>query len=447
VDEILVVCGIGNNGGDGYVVARRAYQAGLQVRVLQLGDQEKIKGDALLKAQAWRELDQTIEPYAGLPGRAGLIVDALLGTGLERDVSGIWKSVVDQINQHQAPVIALDIPSGLNADKGCVMGTAIKADATISFIGLKQGMFTGSGPEHCGEICFDALEVPAQVYSRQLLACRRIDWCKGCAQIPRRNRSSHKGHFGHLLVVGGDRGYSGAVRMAAEGAARSGAGLVTLATHQEHAAWSNLGRPELMCCGITDEDSLVGLLERVDGVVLGPGLGRKSWGQMLYKTLIQTDMPLLMDADALYWLAQQPQRQNNWVLTPHPGEAARLLDWDIERVQSDRFAACEAIQQHYGGVVVLKGAGTLICAGHDHAISICSDGNPGMASGGSGDVLSGVIGAFLVQGFPPREAAELGVSLHAAAGDHAALEGEIGMLAGDLIQALRLTLNREQRNG
>jgi NAD(P)H-hydrate epimerase len=447
VNEILVVCGIGNNGGDGYVVARRAYQAGLQVRVLQLGDQEKIKGDALVKAQAWKDLGQAIEPYAGLPGRPGLIVDALLGTGLERHVSGIWKSAVDQINQYQAPVFALDIPSGLHADKGCIMGSAIKADATISFIGLKQGMFTGHGPEYCGEIGFDALELPAQVYSRQLLACRRIDWSKVSAQIPRRKRSSHKGHFGHLLVVGGDRGYSGAVRMAAEGAARSGAGLVTLATHPEHAAWSNLGRPELMCCGISDEDSLVGLLERVDGVVLGPGLGRTSWGQMLYQILIRTGMDMLMDADALYWLAQQPHRRDNWVLTPHPGEAARLLDWDIEQVQNDRFAACETIQQRFGGVVVLKGAGTLICAGHNQAIALCSDGNPGMASGGSGDVLSGVIGAFLVQGYPPREAAELGVSLHAAAGDHAALGGEIGMLAGDLIQALRLTLNLEQRNG
>ncbi|MES9831427.1 MAG: NAD(P)H-hydrate dehydratase [Candidatus Thiodiazotropha sp. DIVDIV] len=446
INEILVVCGLGNNGGDGYVVARHALQAGFRVRVLQLGDPEKIKGDALIKARAWQDLGRDIEPYQGLPGKPGLIVDAILGTGLERDVKGSWKSAMEQINQHQAPVFALDIPSGLHADRGSVLGAAVKADATISFIGLKQGMFTGDGPEYCGNICFDALEVPAQVYARQLLACRRINWHKSANQIPRRNRASHKGDFGHLLVVGGDTGYSGAVRMAGESAARSGAGLVTLATHPQHAAWSNIGRPELMCRSVTDETSLDDLLDKADAVVLGPGLGRSDWGKMLFDSVTSTGLPLLMDADALYWLTKYPTRRDNWVLTPHPGEAARLLGWETKQVQSDRFAACEALQQRYGGIIVLKGAGTLVDSDGNQAVALCSDGNPGMASGGSGDVLSGVIGAFMVQGYPLREAAELGVCLHAAAGDQAALEGEIGMLAGDLIKALRQTLNLELRD-
>lgn len=441
--ELLVVCGLGNNGGDGYVVARQAFQAGLNVRVLQLGDREKIKGDALAKAKAWLDLGQTLEPYEGLPGKPGLIVDAILGTGLERDVTGIWRSAVEQINQHQAPVFSLDIPSGLNADSGRVMGVAVEADATISFIGLKQGIFTGHGPDYCGDVTFDALAVPAKVYARQLLACRRIDWHKTSALVPRRKRSSHKGDFGHLLVVGGDSGYSGAVRMAAEGALRSGAGLVTMATHPQHAAWSNIGRPELMCLSVADETHFESLLQRVDAVVLGPGLGRNAWGEALYHSLAQTRLPLLLDADALYWLASYPEQNNSRVLTPHPGEAARLLAWTSEQVQNDRFAACEALQQRYGGVIVLKGAGTLIGSDGNQTVALCSEGNPGMASGGSGDVLSGVIGAFLVQGYSLREAAEIGVSLHAAAGDRAALKGEIGMLAGDLIAALRPTLNLE----
>ena len=445
VREILVICGTGNNGGDGYVVARLALQAGLRVRVLQLGDERKIRGDALLKAQAWRKLGQAIEPFEALPGKPGLIVDALLGTGLEREVSGAWKSAVEQINRHQAPVFALDIPSGLHADTGRIMGCAVMAEATLSFIGLKQGMFTGFGPDCCGEIGFDALEVPAQIYARQLLACRRIDWRKESGRIPARRRSAHKGQFGHLLVAGGDQGYSGAVRMAAEGAARSGAGLVSVATHPEHAAWSNLGRPELMTRGVSGKTQLHELLTRVDGVVLGPGLGRSPWGEMVYRAVVETELPLLLDADALYWLAQQPVRRENWVLTPHPGEASRLLGWDIQRLQDNRFEACEALQRRYGGVVVLKGAGSLICAGDSHPVALCSDGNPGMASGGSGDVLSGIVGAFMVQGFAAREAAELGVSLHAAAGDRAALQGEIGMLAGDLIAELRQLLNREQK--
>ncbi|MET0022243.1 MAG: NAD(P)H-hydrate dehydratase [Candidatus Thiodiazotropha sp. 6PLUC1] len=446
IGEIVVVCGLGNNGGDGYVVARLALQAGFRVRVLQLGDEEKIKGDALIKARAWQDLGQDIEPYQGLPGKPSLIVDAILGTGLEREVMGSWRSAIEQINQHQTPVFALDIPSGLHADSGSVLGVAVKAEATISFIGLKQGMFTGDGPEYCGDISFDALEVPAQLYSRQLLACRRINWQKAVNQIPKRDRSSHKGDFGHLLVAGGDTGYSGAVRMAGEGAARSGAGLVTLATHPQHAPWSNIGRPELMCRGVTDEASVGLLLDRVDGVVLGPGLGRSVWSEMLFNAVTRTGLPLLMDADALYWLKRYPARRDNWILTPHPGEAARLLGWETKQVQSDRFAACEALQQRYGGVTVLKGAGTLVGSDGNQAVALCSDGNPGMASGGSGDVLSGVIGAFLVQGYPLREAAELGVCLHAAAGDQAAIEGEIGMLAGDLIEALRPTLNLELRN-
>ncbi|MCG7910207.1 MAG: NAD(P)H-hydrate epimerase, partial [Candidatus Thiodiazotropha taylori] len=343
VREILVVCGLGNNGGDGYVLARLALQAGISVRVLQLGDPGKIKGDALLKAEAWMALGQPLEPYQGLPGKPGLIVDAILGTGLERDLRGDWKSAVEQINQHQAPVFALDIPSGLNSDSGRVMGCAVKAAATISFIGLKQGMFTGNGPDCCGEVAFDALEIPAQIYARQLLACRRMDWSKVSASVSRRERSSHKGSHGHLLVVGGDQGYSGAIRMAAEGGARSGAGLVTLATHPEHAPWSNLGRPELMCRGVDADTDLAPLLQQASSVVLGPGLGRTPWGERLYQRVTKTELPLLLDADALYWLARQPDRRDNRVLTPHPGEAARLLGWDTQQVQSDRFAACEAL--------------------------------------------------------------------------------------------------------
>ncbi|MEW8499986.1 MAG: NAD(P)H-hydrate dehydratase, partial [Candidatus Thiodiazotropha taylori] len=381
VREILVVCGLGNNGGDGYVLARLALQAGISVRVLQLGDPGKIKGDALLKAEAWMALGQPLEPYQGLPGKPGLIVDAILGTGLERDLRGDWKAAVEQINQHQAPVFALDIPSGLNSDSGRVMGCAVKAAATISFIGLKQGMFTGNGPDCCGEVAFDALEIPAQIYARQLLACRRMDWSKVSASVSRRERSSHKGSHGHLLVVGGDQGYSGAIRMAAEGGARSGAGLVTLATHPEHAPWSNLGRPELMCRGVDADTDLMPLLQQASAVVLGPGLGRTAWGERLYQQVTKTELPLLLDADALYWLARQPDRRDNRLLTPHPGEAARLLGWDTQQVQSDRFAACEALQQRFGGVIVLKGAGTLVGSSGSQPVALCSDGNPGMASG------------------------------------------------------------------
>ncbi|MES9836912.1 MAG: NAD(P)H-hydrate dehydratase [Candidatus Thiodiazotropha sp.] len=441
LSEILVVCGMGNNGGDGYVVARLASQAGLRVRVLQLGDALKLKGDALIMAESWTALGHPIEPFEQL-GKPDLIVDAILGTGLERDVAGSWASAIEAINRHRAEVFAIDIPSGLHADSGRIMGCAIEAAATISFIGLKQGMLTGRGPDCCGEIVFHALEVPARIYGRQRLACKRIDWRKRSALVTPRRRSAHKGDFGHLLVIAGDRGYAGAARLAAEAAARSGAGLVTLATHPDHAHCLNLGRPELMVRGVTEGKEIEALIQRADALVLGPGLGRSDWGSRVYGAALATRLTALIDADALYWLNREPQHRDNWILTPHPGEAARLLKCDTAKVESDRFAACEALQRRFGGVAVLKGAGTLISDGTAQPPALCSDGNPGMATGGSGDLLSGIIGAFMVQGYAHREAAELGVCLHAAAGDRAAVEGEIGLLASDLLPEIRTLLNR-----
>jgi NAD(P)H-hydrate epimerase len=441
LSEIVVVCGMGNNGGDGYVVARLASQAGLRVRIMQLGDAQRLKGDALVMAESWRALGQAIEPFGDL-GHPDLIVDAILGTGLEREVVGDWASAIEQINRHRAEVLAIDIPSGLHADSGRIMGCAIEAAATISFIGLKQGMFTGRGPDCCGEIRFDALEVPAKVYARQLLACKRIDWRKRSNLVAPRKRSAHKGDFGHLLVVAGDRGYAGAARLAAEAAARSGAGLVTLATHPDHAHCLNLGRPELMVRGVTATREIEQLMQRANALVLGPGLGRDAWGSMAFGAASSSRLPTLIDADGLYWLAQEPRHGEQWILTPHPGEASRLLGCDTPTVEQDRFAACENIQKRYGGTVVLKGAGTLVSDGSTQPPALCSDGNPGMATGGSGDVLSGIIGAFIAQGYALREAAELGVCLHAAAGDRAAAEGEIGLLASDLLGEIRGLLNK-----
>ena len=442
VSEILVVCGVGNNGGDGYVLARHALQGGLRVRVLQLGDPAKLRGDALSMAEAWQAAGGETEPFTGLPGKPGLIVDAILGTGLERDVSGPWAEAIDQINGHQAPVFALDIPSGLNADTGRVMGSAIRAEASISFIGLKQGMFTGEGPECCGEIAFDALDVPARVYARQLLSARRIDWDKQGELMGERRRTAHKGDFGHLLLIGGNRGYAGAIRLAAEAGARSGAGLVSIATHPDHAAMTNLARPELMCRGVEEAGDLEPLLQQASVVALGPGLGRNEWGERLYLAAASCKQPLVLDADGLYWLSRHPSRRDDRIITPHPGEAARLLECTSAEIQADRFAAVQALQAKFGGLVVLKGAGTLIADGGSQPPALCSGGNPGMATGGTGDLLTGIIAALVAQGEDLRSASELGVSLHAAAGDRAARQGEIGMLAGDLLPELRGLLNR-----
>lgn len=439
--HITVICGVGNNGGDGYVVARLARQAGLQVQLLSLGDPAKLHGDALVMADAWREQAGEIDPYAGLPKKTDLIVDAVLGTGLEREVTGHWAEALQAINRHPAPVLAIDIPSGLNSDNGMIMGCAIQADATISFIGLKQGMFTGMGPDCCGQIHFYALEIPARIYGRQILAARRIDWQKLSQRVQPRRRTSHKGDLGHVLVVGGNRGYSGAARLAAEAAARAGAGLVSVATHPAHAAQLNLGRPELMCRGVENSAELLPLLERASVIALGPGLGLDAWGRDMFRAAMNSGLPLVVDADALNLLSEAPARSERWVLTPHPGEAARLLETDTQTVQADRFAALQRLQARFGGVVVLKGAGSLVGEGSSRPPAVCSGGNPGMATGGSGDLLTGIIAALIAQGSELMEAAELGVVLHAAAGDRAAQQGEIGMLAGDMLAELRGLMN------
>ncbi|MFM1892410.1 MAG: hypothetical protein RLZ44_1487, partial [Pseudomonadota bacterium] len=427
--DVTVVVGTGNNGGDGFVVARLALQAGLTVRVLQLGDRDRIGGDAALNARRYAELGGEWQHFQGLPGHTEVIVDAILGTGLERAVAGEWAEAIDAINAHGAPVLALDIPSGLHADTGAVLGTAVRAAATISFIGLKQGLFTADGPACCGEVRFYALEVPARLYAHQILAARRLDWRAVSGQFGARQRNAHKGRFGHVLVLGGDLGFGGAARLAAEAAARVGAGLVSLATRPAHVAAVLAARPEIMVHGVDDPAALEPLLQRASVIAVGPGLGRDAWGRALWQRASGAKQPLVVDADALALLAEQPLRRDDWVLTPHPGEAARLLGSSVPAVQTDRFAAAQQLVTRFGGVLVLKGAGSLIAAAGSRPPAVCTAGNPGMASGGMGDVLTGVIAGLLAQGHEPAAAAELGVCLHAAAADAAAAEGERGLLA------------------
>jgi NAD(P)H-hydrate epimerase len=257
---------------------------------------------------------------------------------------------------------------------------------------------------------------------------------------PPRPKNAHKGLFGHVLVVGGDYGFAGAARMAAEAAARVGAGLVSVATRPEHALLIPVARPELMARGIESPEALGPLLERAGVIAVGPGLGNSDWSAALFSRILETGAQLVVDADALNLLARDPLKRSDWILTPHPGEAARLLGCTSAEVQNDRFAAAAQLQQRYGGVCVLKGCGTVI-ATETQAPAVCSDGNPGMASGGLGDVLTGTIAGLLAQGLDLHAAALLGVCLHAAAGDRAARDGQRGLLAMDLMSWLRRLMN------
>lgn len=441
--RIAVVCGGGNNGGDGYVVARLARQAGLDARIMTLADPESLRGDALTAAQEARAAEAPITAFnvADL-AEADLLVDAILGTGLEREVSGAWREAIEAMNAHPAAVLALDIPSGLHADTGAALGTAIQAEVTLTFIGLKQGLFTGQGPACCGEIYFTALGAPPDIYPALHPACWRYVGDDLPTLLPRRSRSAHKGHFGHVLVIGGDLGLAGAARMAAEAAARCGAGLVSVATRNVHAGLQAAVRPEFMFHGIETPEELAPLLNRATVIAIGPGMGRGDWGRGLLHTVLASDKPLVMDADALNLLAAKPSYRDDWILTPHPGEAARLLKMTPAQVEADRFVAVEDLALRFGGVAVLKGAGSLIASKEDGVVTLCATGNPGMASGGMGDVLTGVIAALVAQGLPLFAAAKAGVYLHGLAGDRAAQAGgERGLLATDLLPFLRQLIN------
>lgn len=438
--RLAVYCGTGNNGGDGYVLARLALQAGLEAWVIQLGESERIAGDARHAREDYLDVGGRVACFpAGIEEAVDLRVDALLGTGLQRAVEGLWLQAITLLDTRTGPVLALDIPSGLHADTGMPLGCAVRASRTISFIGLKPGLFTGEGTDYCGQIACDDLDVPAEVYEASAPTAHLLAPYPQAVPLARRSRTAHKGQLGHVLLVGGDHGMGGAVRMAAEAAARSGAGRVSVATRAVHVGPIIAARPELMCREIASPGDLGDLMAAATVIAIGPGLGQAPWGRSLLETVLDSPGPLIVDADALNLLAEGPRCRQDWVLTPHPGEAARLLGCTTAQIQADRFAAAHALQQRYGGVCVLKGAGTLIAS--SGGITVCAQGNPGMAGGGMGDVLTGVIAGLAAQGLRLEQAAQAGVQIHALAGDQAASSGERGLLAGDLFPFIHRLVN------
>jgi len=445
-NHVVVVCGAGNNAGDGYVLAKLAMQSGINVSVVSLVDPIKLQGDAKTAWKDWHSLSHQLATFSQqLINQADVVIDALLGTGLQRDLEGKWAETVQIINQSGTPVIAVDIPSGLCADTGRVAGCAINASSTMSFIGLKKGMLTHLGIDHCGELLFDDLTIPEGVYKRQSPQAICLDWVELRQYLKLRKHSTHKHQCGHVVVLGGDIGMPGAARMAAEAALRAGAGLVTVVTHKEHAAVILAGRPELML-SLSDDGHVSGeLLNKATAIVIGPGMTDSTWSRNLLSAALQSGVPKLMDAGALRLLSEEDDGQrDDWVLTPHPGEAASLLGESVSDVQNSRFTSVELLQQKYGGYIVLKGAGSLLkspTSAKEKLPQVCPYGNPGMASAGMGDILSGVIGSFIAQGYELELAAQLGLCVHSLAGDLAASDGQTGLLASDLLVHIRQLVN------
>ena len=435
-----VICGAGNNGGDGYVVARLAALEGIAVSVLTLVEPDRLSGDAATAFGDFAAEGGVVLPFEGdLDDEATLLFDGVLGSGLERDVGGRFADAVHAINAHPAAVIALDIPTGIHGDSGQVLGCAVRADLTVTFVGLKSGLFLGEAPDYCGSVRFAGLDIPDSYRDGIDVAFRRIDERTLKSALPRRARTSHKGDNGHVLVIGGGQGMPGAVRLAGEAALRTGAGLVSIATHPSHASIIVASRPELMPHAIAGPEDLEPLLARADVVAFGPGLGQSDWAKALYARVVEDPKPSVWDADALNLLAQTPGVAINRVITPHPAEAGRLLDKTTAEVQMDRSAAVAALAGRFGGTAVLKGAGSLVSAPSQPWL--CTSGNPGMGSAGMGDVLTGIIAALIAQGLEPALAAAVGVEVHARAGDRAAFDGERGLMASDLFAELRAVLN------
>ncbi|PBJ25113.1 Bifunctional NAD(P)H-hydrate repair enzyme Nnr [Pseudomonas sp. ACN8] len=440
-NELSVLAGHGNNAGDGYLVAVLAQRAGWAVRVLAVGDPQRLQGDAALAhAEAVSE-NVLIEPWTAQSGLRGIVLDALLGTGLSGDVREPYASAIAAINASGLPVAAVDIPSGLCADTGRILGHAVHADLTVTFIGLKVGLFTGDAANVTGELVFNDLQADPQLLDGTAFTARRLN----IGNLPRlasRAPASHKGKFGHVLLIGGDRGYGGAILLSAQSALRSGAGMVSLSTRPEHVSPALSRIPEAMVLGTSSANQLMGMLEKVSVLVVGPGLGQAGWGLSLLSAAANAHLPQVWDADALNLLAGgHVDLPSDCVITPHPGEAARLLGVSTADVQSDRPAAAHALSKKYTAVVVLKGAGSLI-AHPDGRLALCHQGHPAMATAGLGDVLAGLLGALLAQGMEPFDAACLAVWLHANAGEQQGKSGR-GLAASDLIPAIRQLLEEQ----
>ncbi|MDJ0956040.1 MAG: NAD(P)H-hydrate dehydratase [Arenicellales bacterium] len=436
--RINVLCGSGNNGGDGYVLATLALKAGLNATVTAVSEAKS--ATALQASQDYQQAGgQILTPSTDRLEEADVLVDAILGTGLTKDLSGKYADVVRAINDAGPPVFAIDIPSGLNADSGGVMGVAVEAKVTITFIGAKIGLFTGKGPSQAGDVVFDDLNVPDSVYTSISPLVQIIMPELDSIKLPKRDPAMHKGLAGRVLVAGGGKGMAGAARMAAEAAYRCGAGLVQVATHRDHVHLVMSRQPEIMAFDAEDSQEFNSALSKANVVAVGPGLGRTEWAEDLLLRVLTAEVPLVVDADALNLVAERDAHRENWILTPHPGEAARLSGVDPGTVQADRVAVVQGLKERYGGVVVLKGAGTLV---NDGGLWLCSRGNPGMASGGMGDVLTGIVSGLVAQGQTLSASARYGVWIHAVAADRAARAGgQVGLLATDILPYARQLVN------
>ncbi|HYD50167.1 MAG TPA: NAD(P)H-hydrate dehydratase [Terriglobales bacterium] len=456
--KVVILAGKGNNGGDGMIVARLLRRHRVKAEVVLLARRDEVAGDAAQAMRAYVAARGTLieasgpnavaEVAARIEG-AALLVDALFGTGLNAPLAGTFQNVVELANASGIPVFAIDIPSGLDADRGVALGTAIQAEATATFGFAKIGQVIFPAARSVGVLGVVDIGIAPAAVDEVRPRARWLDADAARALMPHRAPDTHKGGTGHVLVIAGSRGHSGAALMCAHAACRGGAGLTTLAGPASLNTVFSLGRPEVMTATLPDRDgritfdakSLRAMLAGKDAVCIGPGLGTHAAAKKTVELILrESNVPVLLDADALTIVSASLRllryARGPMVLTPHPGEMARLLGVSAAEVQLDRVTHARQFAEEHGCVLVLKGARTVIAA-PDGQVTINASGNPGMATGGMGDALSGLIAALLAQGLSTGDAAALGVYLHGAVADHLASgRGPIGLLASDVIEGI-----------
>jgi len=441
-DRVLIIAGPGNNGGDAFVMARHLKAWHHAIEVVFAGDAAKLPAAAKAAFDAWRASGGAT--LAAIPDgwRWKLVVDGLFGIGLQRALDTSYAALVQTMNRIEAPLLALDVPSGLDADTGRVLGCAVEAEHTATFIALKPGLLTLDGPDYCGDIRLCPLDLDAAALGRPPGATIGSDLIKQV--LPERRANSHKGDYGNVGLIGGARGMTGAALLAARAALKLGSGRVYVGVLNAVLDHDPL-QLELMPRAVEEILKLP-----LDCIAIGPGLGQSPDAHSIVQAALHRALPLVIDADALNLIAADKKLQSSvsqrtmpTVLTPHPAEAARLLGCTTTDVQADRIrAACE-IAARYRAFTVLKGAGS-ICAAPDGAWFVNTTGNPGMASAGMGDALTGIVAAFIAQGADPQQALLAAVHLHGAAADEVAatLGGPLGVTASEVITAARAALNR-----
>ena len=452
--KVFVFCGKGNNAGDGYLISHLAKEMGLESFIIQASPSNKISGasrKAFKLALESKVKRISIAAFKKQSLKDSVIVDALLGIGIKGNVRSNVSKLILEINKKSTniPVLSVDIPSGICSNTGINLGVHIQADVTATFVGRKRGCFTSTGRTASGNVVFDDLGISSSLKSQIKTNCYLLDTEKSLLKLKNRKGDAHKGDFGHVLVIGGDKGFGGAAILASKAAVFSGAGLVSLATRSIHVEAALSSCPELMVNGIESGQDVEEILAKSTVVVLGPGLGQSAWSeQMLQRTFMEArkrNLPVVLDADGLNLLTKLKLKSGiprKMIITPHPGEAARLVNQEVNKIQEDRFKSVTALEKKFRSVSVLKGSGSLVCYKRNgkQRIGVCEAGNPGMAKGGMGDVLAGLIGSFLSQGLSLVEATEVAVDLHSKSADIASLELGMTITPTDVIRNIRYFL-------